>query len=191
MVKEQLVPAKLRELFPEIDLITDQELADAVTTIWVELWEMSEFERLEHVPATSDVQYPQIKHCQGTLRVALAAASVWEEIHGAKFDRDVLIAGALLMDVSKMVELRPAAAGGVEYTDIGKALPHASYAAHLALHLGVPLPVVHIIQTHSRNSGKPPNTPECRLLDWIDQADVAVFAGERWRRQVTHVSKHA
>lgn len=181
VVKERL---DLVSLFPELDLITDRVLRDAVAKLWNELWEMSEFQNLKDVPISAGKPYPEIKHCQGVLRVALAVAAVLEEVHGARFDRDILIAGALLMDVGKFVELKPKAGGGVQETDLGRALPHAIYAAHRALELGIPLPVVHIITTHSRNQGKSPNTPECALLDWIDQVDLVASGLDSWARKL-------
>lgn len=180
-VKERL---DLVARFPELDMIKDRALRDAVAKLWDELWEMSEFQNLNDVPISPGKPYPEIKHCQGVLRVALAVAGVLEEVHGVHFDRDILIAGALLMDVGKFVELKPKAGGGVQETELGRALPHALYAAHRALQLGVPLSVVHIITTHSRNQGKPPNTPECALLDWIDQVDLVASGMDSWARKL-------
>jgi hypothetical protein len=179
-------PLDLQELFPELAAIGDARLRDAVVTIWQEFWQQCEFTELEAVPVSQKIDYPQIRHCQGILKAALAVAAVWESVHNVHFDRDALIAGALLMDVSKLVETRPGCGSKYESTDIGRALPHAFYAAHRALELGVPLPVVHIITAHSPNGGKAPGTPECRLLDWIDQADIGAFGHHIWARKVVH-----
>ena len=110
---------------------------------------------------------------------------MWEELYQCAIDRDVLIAGALLMDVSKLVETRPGK-DGPERTEIGTSLPHAIYSAHLALQLGVPLSVVHIITAHSPNGGKAPVTLECQILDWIDQADISAAGFQIWSRRVDH-----
>ena len=179
-------PLDVEGLFPEIRQIGDTRLREAIVIIWQEFWQLSDFTELEAVPVSTKIDYPQIRHCQGILKAALAVAPVWEQVHGARFDRDVLIAGALLMDVSKLVEARPGKASKVEQTEIGKALPHAFYAAHRALALGVPLAVVHIITSHSPNGGKAPATPECHLLDWIDQADISAFGHHIWARKVHH-----
>jgi hypothetical protein len=179
-------PLDLQALFPELAAIGDARLRAAVHTIWQEFWQQSEFAELEAVPVSQKIDYPQIRHCQGIVKAALAVADVWESVHKVRFDRDVLIAGALLMDVSKLVETRPGRTSKYESTDIGRALPHAFYAAHRALDLGVPLPIVHIITAHSPNGGKAPATPECRLLDWIDQADISAFGHHIWTRKVMH-----
>lgn len=174
------------ELFPEVEQIRDADLREAVITIWSEFWRMSEFDDFEDVPVSLNILYSQRKHCQGIVRAALAVAQAWESVHDVKFDRDVLIAGAMLMDVSKLVEVRSDGKEGFERTEIGDSLPHAFYAAHRALELGVPLSIVHIITTHSPNSGKAPASPECHLLDWIDQADISAFGHEIWARKVIH-----
>jgi hypothetical protein len=183
LVKE---PLELDRHFPEIAQIDDPALREAVAETWRRLWEMSAYEHLEDVPVSLKVDYSGLKHAQAILQGAMALAPVWERVHGVTFNRDHLIAGALLMDVSKLVEYRPRPGRGHEATELGSALPHATYAAHLALELGVPLAVVHIVMAHSPNGGKAPATPEAHLLDAIDQADIHAFGVEIWTRKVMH-----
>jgi hypothetical protein len=184
MVKQRIDVAGL---FPEITMISDPGLASAVVDIWTAMWEQSRYESIEDVPVSASIAYPQIKHCRATLLGALALASVWEEVHDVTLDRDVIIAGALLMDASKMVETTPHPdKGSATYSELGRALPHAAYSAHLALAAGVPLTVVHVILSHSPNGGKAPNSREAELLHWVDQADIAGFGFEIWKRKVVH-----
>jgi hypothetical protein len=179
-------PLDLDALFPELALLAESSLRRAVEEIWQQLWLESPHARLEDVPVSTRIHYPQIKHCQAIVKVALAAADALEQVHDTRFDRDTLIAAALLMDVSKLVETRPGPDGGVVATDLGRLLPHALYAAHLALDRGVPLAVVHVISAHSPNGGKAPVTAEARLLDWVDQLDITGFGHEIWTRKVVH-----
>jgi hypothetical protein len=176
----------LGALFPELMEISDPTLRQSVAEIWDELWTMSAYERLEDVRVSLKIDYEQLKHTQGVLRAALACADVWSEVHGVLLDRDTLIAGALLMDASKLVETEPDPRGGHRASSIGTNLPHATYVAHLALARGVPLDVVHVITCHSPNGGKAPRTLEARLLDWLDQADISAFGFEIWTRKVHH-----
>lgn len=176
----------LVEVFPELELIADADLRAAVGAVWQELWAQSPYDCLEDVPTSTKIQYPQVKHLRGIVKGALALAAVWEEVHGAVIDRDVLIAGALLMDVSKLVETEPGPDGRPVPTTIGRALPHAVYGAHVALACGVPLAVVHIMTAHSPNGGKSPMGIEAHLLDWVDQADISAFGHDIWTRRVVH-----
>jgi hypothetical protein len=179
-------PLDLDALFPELALVSDASLREAIVAIWQQLWQESPHARLEDVPVSTKIAYPQIKHCQAIVKVALAAAAALEQVHETRFDRDVLIAGALLMDASKLVETRPGSDGTVVASDLGRLLPHALYAAHLALEHDVPLAVVHVISAHSPNGGKAPATAEARLLDWVDQLDISAFGAEIWARKVVH-----
>ncbi|MCU1490350.1 MAG: hypothetical protein JWM85_1755 [Acidimicrobiaceae bacterium] len=183
MTKE---PIDVRAMFPEIERISDPALAEAVVAVWERLWAESPYESYDDVRVSTSIDYPQLKHCRATLLGALALADVWEQVHGAVLDRDVVIAAALLMDASKMVESQPDPAKGVMHSELGRALPHAVYAAHLALGAGISLAVVHVILSHSPNGGKAPNTLEAELLHWVDQADIAGFGFDIWRRKVVH-----
>lgn len=176
----------LDALFPELALIADGSLRRAVVEIWHELWAMSEYDRLIDVPVSVKIDYPQLRHAQGVVGAAVAVAEVWERVHEVRLDRDVLIAGALLIDVSKLVETRRDPNGKATYTELGRALPHATYAAHAALNRGVRLDVVHCILSHSPNGGKAPHTVEAQILDWLDQADISAFGFDIWTRKVTH-----
>lgn len=176
----------LAALFPELALIGDEGLRRAVVAVWEELWAASAYERLEEVPTSTKISYPQVKHCQGIVKGALALAAVWEEVHGTTLDRDVLVAAALLMDVSKLVETEPGPDGRPVASEVGRALPHAVYGAHVALAHGVPLAVAHVMTAHSPNGGKSPGSLEAHLLDWVDQADISGFGFDIWSRRVLH-----
>ncbi|MPZ28335.1 MAG: HD domain-containing protein [Micromonosporaceae bacterium] len=173
-------------LFPELSRLRDPELKRQVVEIWQELWAMSSYQKLTDVPVSVKIDYPQVRHCRGVLTGALALADAWEPVHDVRLDRDVLIAGALLIDVSKLVETHRGPDGTAGYTELGRRLPHATYAAHLALAKGVRLDVVHCILSHSPSGGKAPQTPEAQLLDWLDQADISGFGFDIWSRKVVH-----
>lgn len=178
-------PLDLTALFPEVALIGDDSLREKVGAVWQRLWEESGFDRIEDVPVMPTLPYPNLKHQQAYIKCIVAVARIFEEVHGVEYNMDHLIAGALLADASKLVEYRRVE-GGYGLTELGQQLPHATYAAHLALQVGLPMPVVHIIATHSPSSGMAPASSEARLLHWLDQADVAGFGHDIWRRVVVH-----
>lgn len=184
--KPELEPAELRHHFPEIDLIADPALRRGVEEIWAELWRQSEYARLEDVPVSLTVPYSQLKHTQAVVRMSLAVADITRAVHGTVVDRDVLVAAALLMDASKLVEYRPGSDGN-ERTIIGSRLPHGTSTASLALARGLPVDVVHVVLAHSPNGGKSPATVEAHILDWLDQLDLNAFGADLWSRQVVHL----
>lgn len=179
-------PLEMERLFPELGLLTSPTLRAQIIEIWQELWQMSAYERLEDVPVSLTIDYPQLLHTQGVIRGAIALADAWERLHDVELDRDTLIAGALLIDVSKLVETRRDADGQPRHTDVGRLLAHGTYGAHLALAKGVPLEIVHCILSHSPNGGKAPQTREAQLIDWLDQADISAFGFDIWKRKVMH-----
>lgn len=184
--KQVLDENSLGALFPELDLIADPGIRQAVARIWSQMWQDSEYTDINQVPVSLKVGYPQVKHTQAVVRMALSIADIAHEVHGLPVRRDVLIAGALLMDASKVVEYRPGPDGTHQRSDIGSQLPHGTYAAHLALRESLPLDVVHIVMAHSPNGGKAPATAEAHILDGLDQIDLHNFGFDLWRRRVVH-----
>lgn len=178
-------PLDVVALFPEIDLIEDEALKGKVIDAWRRLWQESGFEKIEDVPVMPSLPYPHLKHQQAYLKCIVAVAGIFHAVHGTDYQMDYLIAGAALADASKLVEYQREGEG-YGLTELGRTLPHAAYGAHLALEMGLPLPVVHMIATHSPNSGMAPSTPEAQLLHWLDQADIVGFGYDAWKRIVIH-----
>jgi 23S rRNA maturation-related 3'-5' exoribonuclease YhaM len=188
MPSTRMTVQRLHELIPEFGLIGDVQLRKIVERIWQQLWERSDYDDIEQVPVSLTVPYPQLRHTQAVVRMALAVADIAAEVHGTKVDRDVLIAGALLMDISKVVEYRPGRDGN-ERTPLGDRLPHGTATASLALEAELPLDVIHIVLAHSPNGGKHPSTVEAHILDWLDQLDLNNFGADLWKRHVVHLQR--
>lgn len=176
-------PLELGKLFPELSSITDADLRAGVEAVWQELWERSTFERIEEVPTSTEINYPHVRHNQAILRLALATADVFESVHDVRVDRDVLIAAALLQDVSKLVEYRREG-DGHEFTQLGTDYPHAFWGAHTALLHGLPASVCTIILTHTPNSPTFPASLEGKILYYVDQLDVIAIYRDRWRKEL-------
>jgi len=184
--KQRLDENDFRALFPEHDLISDPGVGAAVVRVWKRLWEQSDYTQLAQVPVSLSVDYPQVRHTQAVLRMALATAEIAHLVHDTIIRRDILVAGALLMDVSKLVEYQPGLEGGHQRTELGLMLPHGTYTAHLCLAENIPLDVIHIVMAHSPNGGKAPATIEAHILDWLDQLDLTNFGYDLWKRRVLH-----
>jgi hypothetical protein len=176
-------PLDLDAHFPEIAEIRDAALAGRVRAVWAALWARSEFTDLAAVPTSGEIAYPNVPHTRSVTALALAIADVLTRFHGTPIDRDVLIAACLLQDASKLVEYRPRAGGGVEKTALGNAMPHAFEAARIAAEHGVPLPVLHIIATHSPSAAKLPQTLEGRIVYLADEIDVTAIHGDQFVKE--------
>ena len=176
-------PLDLSELLPELDLIADDGLRECVAAVWQEIWKESDFEALGDVPIGPDIPHAHLPHNRAVVTMALAVAEVLERFHGLSVDRDVLVAAALLQDVSKLVEMAPAA-GGVEQTDIGRAFQHAFWATHKSLEHGLPMEVCEIVMNHTPQSPRFPASLEGKILWYVDQLDLIAVSGERWAKRL-------
>lgn len=185
--KAKLTSDQLQDLFPQYGQIKDDALRSAVVEVWNELWQQSDYHDLNDVPVSLKITYPQIRHTQAVLEMAILVAGVASKVHGTEIDLDILIAGALLMDVSKFAEYRPEPDSGNWRTQVGALLPHGTVAASLSLAKGLPLEVIHIILSHSPNGGKAPATVEAQMLDWLDQLDLNALGANLWTRNVIHL----
>lgn len=174
----------VEQIFPDVNRIVDTALRQAVISVWQKLWKSSEWSSFSAVPTSRDIPYSHVPHTRAVVKMAIAVADVYEEVHNIGVNRDLLIAAALLQDASKVVELRPGVNGQAEHSTIGKSFPHAFWAAHMALQEGVPEDVVHIILTHSPGSPKFPDSLEGKILYYVDQLDVLAIHKDRWNKQL-------
>ena len=177
-------PIDVLAIFPEIEQIEDAALRRAIVEVWEELWAASPWRDVHELPTSPEIPYPTIPHNQCVMALALAVADGFERFHGIRVNRDHLIAAAVLQDAGKLVEYRPGPDGGAEFSDLGKAYPHAFWAAHLALQKGVPDEVVHVVLTHSPQAPKFPNSLEGKILYYVDQLDVLAIHKDRWRKEL-------
>ncbi len=173
-------PLPLADIFPQIEDIRDAILRAQVEAVWQELWAASRWPSFDDLPTSKEIPYPARPHSQCVLGLSLAIADQFEKFHGIVVDRDVLIAAAILQDASKVVEYDPVDGGGAAHTEIGRSFPHAFWCAHVALRHGVPLPICHIIMTHSPGAAQFPRSLEGNILYYADQLDVIAIFGDRW-----------
>ncbi|HHS14253.1 MAG TPA: HDIG domain-containing protein [bacterium] len=87
-------------------------------------------------------------------------------------NRDHLVAGGLLHDVGKLLEIEKDESGAYRKSLSGKRLRHPISGAILAAECGVPESVVHIIACHAKEGEGRPKQVETVL---IHQADFATF----------------
>ncbi|MFC2021198.1 HDIG domain-containing metalloprotein [Chloroflexota bacterium] len=160
MTKEEA--RAVREYFPLIRKIKDKGIKEKVTEAWVRIWKESSFGDLREAPFSDnprDSSETLINHINTTTSLALAAAKQFQEEYGIKVDFDILLASAILHDLDKPINYQRKD-GIVVHTEIGKKIPHGAYGMHIALEMGLPLEVAHLIVTHSGAINMEPNTVE-------------------------------
>lgn len=175
--------ARIRELFPELEQIGRADWREAVTDIWVDVWNDSPWNDPADCPkhATHVQDVPNVTHTRSVTQLALAAAERVEQLHGVRIDRDVLVAGALLHDVSKLLESEHGPEGP-RPSRTGRLLQHAVLGAGRAAAYGLPDEVLHIVVGHTHQSANVPATHEAILVHYVDFLDSDVLLLERGER---------
>ena len=168
------VREKLLQILPEIDWIEDADLREKVVETWIDGlgrggWQPEDVDRMPFTLAKK-VTSSFAKHVRSVTRICAFVADTFDEIYGGvdlKLDKDLLLAGALLHDVGKLVEMEEVD-GTFRKSPAGKLVRHAFSGVALADAHGLPAEVQHMIGTHSKEGGPFVRTPESVVLHLAD-----------------------
>jgi putative nucleotidyltransferase with HDIG domain len=161
-------------LWPELEWIADEDLREKTRRTWIRAFELSPLtpDDLHRIPFTllvenCPVTFMQHKRCVVVL--ARRAAETIREFMGdaLPIDMDVLIAGAILIDVGKLLEYEKAD-GGIRQSQRGRYLRHPFSGVGLAMECGVPDAVCHIIAAHSGEGDLGRRSAEATLVHHAD-----------------------
>jgi hypothetical protein len=171
---------RIAECFPILSRIQDAALKQAVTACWIRIWEESGLADPTDCPFT--VLFPEltlVQHINCVGELVLAAADIMERNNpGLMLDRDFLITGVLLHDLSKPVEIEKSP-GGYRWGPLLKLMPHGMYGAIVAVAQGLPPRVANIILSHTRMTNTLPASPEAVLLHYLDYGLADVLRAQR------------
>jgi putative nucleotidyltransferase with HDIG domain len=147
------------EDLPEIAWITNADLRAKTVEAWAYALAESSFCRItdlapEGNPGTFLVKRgTQADHLRGVTRIAVSIADEFLSAYPeADIDRDVVVAGGLVHDVGKPYEFDPVrrAKWTADPSRAGlPALRHPVYGIHIAMAVGLPEEVMHIVLSHS------------------------------------------
>lgn len=173
----------IRKLFGELlEMITDDDLRDKVVATWVDGcreggW--TSVDALLGMPFTLLTDTRGINFIEHTLAVTWGALGLLEAQEKSydgdlpyPVSRDVLIAGGLLHDVGKLLEIEPDGSGGYRKSYSGKIARHPISGTILAARNGLSGPVLNTIACHAKEGDGRPQRLETVL---IHQADFATF----------------
>jgi len=161
--------------------IKDEKLRESVISTYEIAIKKSKFttvEELKNMPFTLLTTCYGISFIDHTLAVtygayhlAMAQKEHFKKIP-YKINFDHLIAGALLHDVGKILEIEPDGKGGFRKSRNGKLLRHPMSGLVVASEAGVPDEVLNIIACHAKEGEGAPKVVE---TIFIHQADFATF----------------
>lgn len=172
---------KMKELFQDLlDFIEDRALADKVVDVLTDAAEQGNWqpEDLEKIPFTllTDTQgINLIEHTKAVTYASLGIADALEKSYKNlpySINRDWLIAGGILHDVGKFIEIGRDGNGNYIKSHRGKLLRHPISGAILAASHGLGEEIQNIIANHAKEGEGRPQRIETVL---IHQADFATF----------------
>jgi len=180
---------KIDELWPELAWISDEELREKTTKTWQLALERSVLtpDDLQRIPFTllagPDLQVSFMAHKRCVVHVARESALKMTDFFGDELpvNMDVVIAGAILADVGKLLEYELDDRGNSFQGMYGKYLRHPFSGVSLAEECGVPAEVCHIIATHAGEGNLVKRTTEAYI---VHHADFMTFLPFKSRLEV-------
>jgi len=167
---------ELLELWPEIDWIQDEDLKAKTAKTWELALERSVLtgDDLRRIPFTllcgPDLKVTFMDHKRSVVHIARDAGNKINEMYHGELpvNMDVLIAGAILADVGKLLEYILDSDGKAIQGNYGKYLRHPFSGVSLAEEAGVPAEVCHIIATHAGEGNMVKRTTEAYIVHHAD-----------------------
>jgi hypothetical protein len=168
---------EVEEVLPEVELIEDEELRATVIRIWANALEESEFENFMDLPWSSTFipvvgnDETQVGHIRETLACVLSYVDTIQETRpDLEINRDYLIAGTLLHDISKFLEISSDSVkeGANIKTELADNLSHPHYGLHLLAEEDLPIEILNIVLAHTENTNVDANSIEAKILESMD-----------------------
>jgi putative nucleotidyltransferase with HDIG domain len=163
---------------PELGLIQDVPLRDKVVDVWEEALKTGGFSLwdLKNMPFTllaDNVSVTFLEHVRAVCQMCVGMAEVVTRSYGKRvpINKDVLVAGALLADIGKMIEFEKRPDGTLRKGHKGDMLRHPFSGVGMAFKHGLPYEVMHIIAVHSKEGDFVRRSPEAIIYHHAEFAD--------------------
>jgi putative nucleotidyltransferase with HDIG domain len=164
------------ELWPELNWIQDEKLREQTAKTWELALGKSVLsgDDLKRIPFTllcgPGLKVSFMDHKRAVVHIAFEAGKKVQEFFGDELpvNMDVLVAGAILADVGKLLEYVLDENGNAVQGSYGKYLRHPFSGVSLAEACGVPPEVCHIIATHAGEGDMVKRSTEAYLVHHAD-----------------------
>jgi putative nucleotidyltransferase with HDIG domain len=166
----------VRKLWPELEWIKDAELREKTARTWELALSRSVLtpDDLYKIPFTllcgPDLKVSFMAHKRCVVHVAKESGEKMNQFFGTDLpvDMDVLISGAILADVGKLLEYETDNDGRSVQGRYGQYLRHPFSGVALAEECGVPTEVCHIIAAHAHEGDLVKRTTEAWIVHHAD-----------------------
>jgi len=167
---------EIMELWPELNWIQDEDLREKTAKTWELALEKSVLSStdLKRIPFTllcgPDLKVTFMEHKRSVVHIARDAGEKINSMYHGELtvDMDVLISGAILCDVGKLLEYILDEKGKTVQGSYGKYLRHPFSGVSLAEQCGVPAEVCHIIAAHAGEGDHVKRTTEAYIVHHAD-----------------------
>lgn len=165
-----------KKLWPELDWIQDEKLREQTTQTWQLALEKSvlTMQDLHTIPFTllcgPNLKVTFMDHKRAVVHIAREAGLKMNVFFKDELpvNMDVLIAGAILCDVGKLLEYELDENGKAVQGMYGKYLRHPFSGVSLAEQCGVPAEVCHIIAAHAHEGDLVKRSTEAYIVHHAD-----------------------
>jgi len=171
-LREDALVEYSRTTFRAIGSLKDPELQAQVVRMWALSMGEGGWKSLDGVPFTlliPQAPYDLAEHTRRVTDAAMAVASTRGDL-----DMDLVIAGGLTHDVGKLMEYEKDPEGKVRASRRGRLLRHPVTGMELAMRVGAPIELQHIIVAHSKEGDAVKRIPEAILIHHCDFIDFEI-----------------
>ena len=167
---------EILKLWPELEWIIENSLREKTARTWELALERSVLKAgdLENIPFTllcgPDLKVSFMAHKRCVVHVARASGEKMNEFFGNDLpvNMDILISGAILADVGKLLEYELDKNGQAVQGRYGQYLRHPFSGVSLAEECGLPAEVCHIIAAHAHEGDLVKRTTEAYIVHHAD-----------------------
>jgi putative nucleotidyltransferase with HDIG domain len=167
---------KVKKLWPELEWIKDIPLREKTAKTWEIALERSVLKPgdLENIPFTllcgPELKVSFMAHKRCVVHIAKSSGEKMNEFFGSDLpvNMDVLISGAILADVGKLLEYELDENKKAVQGKYGQYLRHPFSGVSLAEECGIPPEVCHIIAAHAHEGDLVKRTTEAYIVHHAD-----------------------
>jgi putative nucleotidyltransferase with HDIG domain len=170
--------ARLLDEMPEIEWIADSALREKVSNAWVAALEASGLTKIADMKPSGNYDSrplrsaTQADHMRSVCRLALKTAEEMASLFpDFRYDRDIVIAGALCHDIGKVWEFHPDNVERWKQNPRATGMPsirHPGFGVYICLTVGLPEQVAHIAGRHSAEGELIVRSLENTIIHWAD-----------------------